>query len=793
MERSSELVIALLGILKAGGAYVPLDPGYPASRLGLMLDDARAAVVLTQPHLTARLPATSASVVSLDAGLEALAGEPGTPPAREAGPQSLAYVIYTSGSTGIPKGVEALHRGVVRLVRGQDYATFGPGETHLALAPTAFDASTFEIWAPLLNGGRLVVAPPAMPTFAELERIIRNHRVTTAWLGAGLFGELVDARPEALGGLRQVLAGGDVLSPAHVRRALEVNPGLRVINGYGPTETTTFACCHEVAHPSEVNGPVPIGRPIAHTTVRVLDEVGKPVPDGEAGELFIGGDGLARGYRGRPDLTAERFVPDPADPAERLYRTGDLVRVRPDGALDFLGRTDDQVKVRGFRVEPAEVEAHLRAAPGVTAAAVVVQGTGAGAKRLAAFLAGDPGEAGDPGAWLSERVPPHMVPASFAWVPALPLTPNGKIDRATLATEAEQPPVTPGEAVGAEPPRAGTETELAAIWTRLLEVSEVHRDSDFFDLGGHSLLSLRLVAAIESELGRELPVADVFEATTLAELAARVDAADGLEHRPLVALKPDGAKRPFFCVHGLGGHVAVFARLRRAFDPDRPLYGLQSRGLDGQAAPHRRIEEMAADYIGEIRSVQSRGPYLIGGMCVGSKIALEMAQQLQAAGEEVALVAVLDANAPELNHGARVRRRRDAANASRLTHLRRLFRRRRKYAVATLKRLRWRTMDERRRALRRSLRPEQRSAERLVRRANTLAIRRYVTRPYAGAVALFECDDRSDGNAEAWSATVVGVVHHHEVPGSHESMLREPHVRTLARELAARLDAADGG
>ena len=799
MERSRELIVALLGILKAGGAYLPLEPDYPPARLRLMLEDSEAPLVLTQPHMAPRLPDAGAAILELDPDLAALARLPDRPIAGEAGPTSLAYVMYTSGSTGRPKGVEALHRGVVRLVRGADYAAFGPAETHLALAPTAFDASTFEIWAPLLNGGRLVVAPPGAPTFAELDGIIRRRGVTTLWLGAGLFHALVDARPGALGGLRQLLAGGDVLSPAHVRRALEANPGLRVINGYGPTETTTFACCHEITDPADVTGPIPIGRPIANTTISVLDEHGRPVPGGGAGELFIGGDGLARGYHRRPELTAERFVADPEDPAGRLYRTGDLVRARPDGALDFLGRSDDQVKIRGFRVEPGEVEAELLEHPGVSAAAVLVRGSEAGEKRLVAFLAGDPSAGRDPLQWLAERVPAHMVPATITWVAALPLTPNGKVDRAALAAGVagapgiERAADSPGEA-----PRTGTEARLAAVWGRLLDVPEVARDSDFFALGGHSLMTLRLIADIESEFGRELPVASVFEAPTLAQLAEAIDSTEAPGSRSLVAMAAEGEKQPFFCVHGLGGHVAVFARLSRALDPDRPFYGLQSHGLGGHGTPHKRVERMAAGYIAEIRTVQPRGPYLIGGMCMGSKIALEMAQQLQAAGEEVALVAVLDANAPGVGHERRARRRRRAARSSgrHAVRVRRALRRGRKGLVNAIKRLRWRTMDERRRALRRSTRRRERAADQLVRKSNRQAIRRYVMRPYSGPVALFECDDRiTDSGSDpagAWATALTGPVDHRVVPGNHESMLRDPHVVAFARELGARLDEADG-
>ncbi|MEO8092367.1 MAG: amino acid adenylation domain-containing protein [bacterium] len=796
MERSPELVVAMLGILKAGAAYVPLDPDYPPARLGTMLDDTAATVVLTQPVLAGRLPDGAAGALILEPGLASLAGEPSEPLQGESGPESLAYVMYTSGSTGRPKGVEALQRGVVRLVRGTDYASFGPGETFLALAPATFDASTFEIWGALLNGARLVLAPPSLPTLAELGRIIRRHRVTTLWLAAGLFQEMVETHPEDLRGLRQLLAGGDVLSPIHVRRALEANPGLRVINGYGPTEATTFACCHEITDPAEVTGPVPIGRPIAHTVIRVLDEGLEPVAAGGPGELFIGGDGLARGYHRRPEITAERFVEDPLRPGERLYRTGDSVRSRPDGTLDFLGRMDDQVKIRGFRVEPGEVEVALAEHPEVSAAAVVAQGSGAGDRRLVAFVvpAGEGGESA-PLEWLAERLPAHMVPSACARVPALPLTPNGKVDRAALVGRRVAAEAAAGEP---EAPRNEAERRLASIWERLLGAGPVGRHDDFFALGGHSLMTLRLFADIEAEFGRELPVAAIFDAPTLAELAARIDT-DGAAAawRSLVPMAPGGGKRPFFCVHGAGGNVAVFAKLSRALDPDRPFYGLQSQGLDGRTRPHERIEDMAAHYLHEIRTVQPRGPYLLGGMCHGAVVALEMSQQLQASGEEVALLAVLDSKAPRRRPAGRRGRRRRASRArTARDRVRRTLRRRLRRARLLVRRARRRGWRERGRAVGRFLHPERRATDRRIRRVNVEAVRSYVARPYAGRVALFESEDRAAHpkrrSRAGWEEVARGGLDYQRVPGGHNSMLGEPHVDAVAAQLAARLDGADG-
>ncbi len=416
MERSLELVVGLLGILKAGGAYVPLDPAYPDERLAFMLGDAAVPLVLTHRRTAGRLApfADRTRVLRLDADVE-MDSAPAHDPAAGAAADDLVYVMYTSGSSGVPKGVLVPHRAVVRLVRDTDYCHFGPEEVFLHLAPLSFDASTFEIWGPLLNGGRLAVMTQAPPAPDEIAAAVRRHGVTSLWLTAGLFHLVVEQRPDALAPLRQLVAGGDVLSPAHVGRALEAMRDGVLVNGYGPTECTTFACCHRMNKDYRPGDTVPIGRPIANTTAYVLDERLQPAPPDAPGELYVGGDGLARGYLNNPELTREKFVPDPfsADPAARLYRTGDRARRRANGDIEFLGRFDDQVKVLGRRVEPGEVEAALRGEPAVRQAVVVALAQPLGDKRLAAYVVADADafSAGELKRRLAGRLPPHMIPA----------------------------------------------------------------------------------------------------------------------------------------------------------------------------------------------------------------------------------------------------------------------------------------------------------------------------------------------------------------------------------------------
>ena len=442
IERSLEMVVGLLGILKAGGAYASLDPASPNERLAYMLDDLRARVVLTQHSLTElwqnkivakeSFPLPLGICLDRDWGTIARMGSDDLD--IEIGSENLAYVSFTSGSTGWPKGVCVPHRGVVRLVKNANYASFSDEEVFMQLAPISFDASTLEIWGCLLNGARLVICPPQTPSLAELAETLERHQVTTVWLTTGLFNQMVEEKPEGLKHLRQILTGGDVLSPTHVRKALAVLDGCRLINGYGPTENTTFTTCYTI--PSTFGGQrsIPIGRPISNTQCYILDERLQPVPVGIPGELYAGGDGLALGYLGHPKLTAEKFIPNPFMPGSRLYKTGDLARYLADGNIEFLGRMDFQVKIRGFRVELGEIEAVLGRHPLVRECVVMAREDYPGEKRLAAYIVAHDGA--DPTArelrqFLKGKLPDYMAPSVFMRLKALPLTPNGKVDRGT--------------------------------------------------------------------------------------------------------------------------------------------------------------------------------------------------------------------------------------------------------------------------------------------------------------------------------------------------------------------------
>src|SRR5215213_2623175 len=593
LERSLDMVVALLAILKAGGAYVPLDADYPLEHLSFMCDDAAPPVLLTTENLADKLPALVSQVIYLDAEAEIIAQQAVHNLESDLTSDNLAYVMYTSGSTGKHKGVSVSHRSVVRLVKNTNYADFGPENIFLQLASISFDASTLEIWGPLLNGGQLVVMPPGVPSLAQLGESIRQHRVTTLWLTSGLFQLMVDERLEDLRSVRQLLAGGDVLSVPHVRRAVAALEAGRVINGYGPTEGTTFTCCYSVTDEQQLQESVPIGPPIANTEVFVLDTQLNPVPIGVPGELYLGGAGLARGYLNQGGLTAERFIPHPysLERGARLYRTGDRVRWLASGELEFMGRFDNQVKLRGYRIEPGEIETVLASCPGVRECVVIVRDD-SGEKRLVAYVVPTGSlQASSAEAMrehLRSRLPDYMTPARFVFIDALPLTPNGKVDRRALPAPEGQ---NDDPAATYVSPQTPTEELLANIWAHVLQVERVGIRDGFFDLGGHSLLATQVMSRIREAFGFELPLRELFDYPTVRELAQRLEAARKGE---------SAGEPPLLKIDRAEAAPLSFAQQRLWFldqlDPGNPAYNipfvLRFSGVLNIAALQTSINEL---------------------------------------------------------------------------------------------------------------------------------------------------------------------------------------------------------
>ncbi len=527
MDRSLEMIVAMLGILKAGGAYVPLDSAYPQERQVFMLNDTNAPVMLTQSHLLNGLPAHQAKVISLDTNWEANGLTDTANPVCNTNSGDLAYVMYTSGSTGRPKGVTIPHKGILRLVLGSTYTKYDAGRVFLQLAPISFDASTLEIWGALLHGACCVLYPQnGMPNPKDLADVINHNKITTLWLTASLFNTIITDAPEALMEVEELLTGGEALSVPHIQKALKMLPHTQLINGYGPTENTTFTCCYRIPRPLDKElASIPIGGPIANTQTYILNEQLQPVPIGEEGELYIGGDGLATGYLNRPKLTAERFIQHPfsQDPAARLYRTGDRVRYLPDGNIEFIGRVDDQVKLRGFRIELSEIETNLLQHESVGEAIVLLREDTPGDKRLVAYITPANNQMPDVSilrAYLAKQLPAYMLPSAFVMLNKIPLNPNGKADRKALpAPDNKRPDIAQAYVA----PRTPLEHLLANSWCKVLQLDQVGIYDKFFELGGDSLRSHLFVSHIEQALGVSIPIVALYDAFTVAEFTALLE------------------------------------------------------------------------------------------------------------------------------------------------------------------------------------------------------------------------------------------------------------------------------
>lgn len=654
--RSFETAVALLGILKAGGAYVPLDPAYPKDRLAFMLEDARVSVLLTEDEHRARLPDDTAEVVCLDADWSQIARESAENPTVPVAPDHPVYVIYTSGSTGRPRGALVTHRSLVNhnLAAQKAYA-IGSNDRVLQFSSLSFDIAVEEMFPSWVSGAAVVLRPPELPmSGAPFLRWLGENGITVLDLPTAVWHEWVhdlstldEPLPELL---RLVIVGGEKAQPtafAAWRRV--VGNRVRWLNTYGPTEATVIATLYEPGpHAENADGTMdlPIGRPIANAQTYILDAALQPVPVGAAGELYLGGIGLARGYLGQPRLTAERFIPDPFGPTPggRLYRTGDLARYRADGNIEFLGRADHQVKVRGFRVEPGEIEAELCRHPNVRDAAVVARET-AGEVRLLAYVVanGEPLSTRGVQDHLRDTLPEYMIPADVVFMAALPKTPNGKLDRRALPDPNPAQSTAGRETIG---PRDPVEAQLVMLWESVLGVRPIGVRDNFFELGGHSLLAVRLFAQTARVFGRTLPLATMFRMPTVEQLAQFLRQGEAAyAWDTLIPLQPGGSRPPLFCVAAPTVNALGFVFLARHFDADQPVYGLQSQygGKRRQVYTREEYEVLAADYITAMRKVQPYGPYYLAGTCEGAHIAFEMTRQLTEAGEMVGLLAMLDA------------------------------------------------------------------------------------------------------------------------------------------------------
>ena len=841
LERSIDMVVAILATLKAGGAYVPLDPTYPAGRLRFMIDDTATPITITSNALRHLLP-EDRETLCIDAPVERV----DTMLPDDVAAIDLAYIMYTSGSTGTPKGVCVEHRNVVRLVRNTNYATFGPDDVFLHFAPAAFDASTFELWGPLLNGGTCVICPERIPSLSDIASLAEQHRVTTLWLTSGLFHQMVDGPIERLRGLRQLLAGGDVLSPEHCRRALAALPNTTLINGYGPTENTTFTTCHRMTSADNIGHTVSIGRPIANTRVYVLDAALQLVPQGVHGELYIGGDGVARGYWNRDELSSQVFAQDPfsTEPHARLYKTGDIVRYLPDGTLEFIGRADKQVKIRGFRVELGEIEQALARCQHVVDAIVQIQPDRQGTKTLVGYVITRDAsvDARALRETLSTALPAHMVPSAFVVLELFPLSTTGKVDRDALPNPYFDGPSV--ESADHVEPSTPTEIHVAAVWCELLGRNHIGVHENFLDVGGHSMLAVQMVSRLNTAFNVDLPLRILFEEPTIAGIAREIDAlagsteisVDAVPAAPgalptprelVIPIRRGGDGTPIFCVAPAGGTIFAYYALAHHLGGDQPVYALQDPAFDGRCAPLETLEAMAEQYVFAMKTVQPAGPYVIGGWSLGGNIAYEIAQQLLRAGDTVSLIFMIESSPTlGLRKKSFAERVTDFKNnmaynmslaASGLETVRdglfvmtsdtwvgRSLQKTNSRVIQRLQQLGsnalWKvytkkarisevvTQDERLLLIKQ---PTTRQWLRIA-AANLRAFKRYRTTPIDAHIVLFKSEQKriqkpGADPTQGWGNLAQRGCDVHTVPGDHFSLLRNPHVTQLADLLKAAL------
>ncbi|WP_411122645.1 amino acid adenylation domain-containing protein [Streptomyces sp. x-19] len=794
LERSIDLPLCLLAVLKAGGAYVPIDPDHPRERNAFMVGDSAVRVVLTSGAARDRVPAAEGvRVVDVAAERASISKQPETTPVLGLGADHLAYVIYTSGSTGVPKGVMVPHRGLENFALDMaERLELTTADTVAALTTASFDISVLELLVPLTRGATVhVVDRDTARDGSLLTERLDDAGVTVVQATPATWYLLTEAGWKGGPGVR-ALTGGEALPPALARRLRErVGP---VWNVYGPTETTIWSTAHPL-HGTPDAGPdvgaVPIGHPLTNTRVYVLDERMQPVPVGVEGELYIGGEGVVRGYAGRPGLTARCFVPDPFGTGTRLYATGDLVRWRADGALEYRGRGDDQVKIRGHRIELGEIEAALAHCEGVAEAAAAVHGEGVDAV-LVGYVVRDPGhlEPVQPTEALHERLPGYMVPTRFVDLEELPLTVNGKLDRKALPA-----PDLPGNRGPRQAPRDRTELRMARIWEHVLGVTPVGVRDDFFALGGHSLKAFALIEAIRREMDVALPLHVVFRKPTVELMCEALPAGAG--DRLLVPLADgDPAQPPLFLVHPQGGDVCCYLELARGLGSRRKVYGIESVGYNTDEPPLHQVPDMVDRYLSELRSAAPHGPYLLAGWSFGGRVAFEIAARLEAEGEQVAFLGLIDTRAP-----ARGPVRPQEENISGATGLLQLG------IAAGLDAEDLRGLDEEE-AIATLLRKGHEDG-RLPHRAETAAMRRMVRVAAANerAAALHRVTGqvRTDLHVfavaeqhpvlrtplidpEEWTVRTEGSVHTIGIPGNHQTLVDPPHAAELAALMATALE-----
>ena len=800
IERSPDMIIGLLGILKAGGAYVPLDPRYPSDRLTIMLQDSGLKVLVTEELFRSRFSEYKDQLVFIDSG--AITRESPENCCGRARAEDLAYVIYTSGSTGKPKGVQICHRSVVNfLVSMRSRPGLTEKDVLLAVTTVSFDIAGLEVYLPLIVGSCVVlVSRDTASDGYQLRQTLERTVPTVMQATPATWRLLVEAGWRGSKDLK-VLCGGEALPRDLVGELLTRSSA--VWNMYGPTETTIWSTTSQITSSA---GPITVGKPIANTQIYILDSNLEPVPVGVPGELYIGGDGVARGYLHRPDLTADKFIPDPfreQGSGARLYRTGDLARYQPNGDIECLGRIDNQVKVRGFRIELGEIESVLAEYPGAAKNVVVALEDGPGDKRLVAYVAVGRTKAlaaDELREFLKKRLPDYMLPSRFVFLDALPLTPNGKVDRRALPLP-EQLDLPPHK--GYIAPRNNIESQLTKLWESVLNVRSVGVKENFFELGGHSLLVAKLLRRIEQTFGKKLSMAAIFEAPTIEKQASVLGNSSALRWPSALApIQPSGSNPPFFCFGFTAG--PIFRSLARRLGSDQPLIGVDPTLVDGSqvSAPYR-MEDVAASLARQMRELQPEGPYHLGGICAGGLLAYATATHLLSQGQQVATLALFEPHIcyqDYIEHSNAVQRRWLTERVK--FHTENLQGLNYGEAIEYIKdhiRARSRVLsnilNERLRKLLHQLRPPQANGRgRNIQEILGPALRDYRPEPFPGQMALFQATRREPGGdweSQYWMG-LAPRLKVHQVPGYSNWIVRffiEPNVEILASNLRSYLTA----
>jgi amino acid adenylation domain-containing protein len=792
LERSASMIVGMLAVLKAGSAYVPINPADPAPRRSLMLS--RVPLLLTTRELAGEFSDSACQIIYLDDANIAEASTENLSPVATG--ESLAYVIYTSGSTGRPKGVAVMHRGVIRLFCDPNFVTIKASDVVAQTLNVCFDASVLEIWGALLTGARLVIlekeiilSPP------KFQRELERHGVTILMLTTAYFNLIARQSPGAFAKLNYVTFGGEPADPRTVAAVLRHGPPKHLLNAYGPTEASVVATCLDIREVPAETGSISIGRPIAGTTICLLDENLRLVRAGQPGEICIGGAAVARGYLNAPQLTAQRFIKDPFShqPGARLYRTGDLARWLPDGTLDLIGRLDAQLKIRGFRIEPGEIESVLNQFPGAEDALVLARPNKSGESRLIAYVRGDLSrlKIAELRALLKAKLPEYMVPSAIVPVEEFPLSTNGKIDRDALPV-----PGVMRDKKGFVEPRNTLEAQLASLWQGVLEVDPIGITDDFFELGGDSLLAASLFVEIEKAFGKNLPLAMLLQRPTIEKLAAALSQEGWKpDWSPIVAVQPQGSHPPLFCVHGGFGGILFYGELARCLGTEQPLYGLQAEGLDGSPIHHSTIPSMAAYYVRQMRQVQPQGPYFLGGYSFGGVVAFEMAHQLYAVDQEVALLVLFDSSDyknPPRRYSLVERIELDLQSqgfrlpAEKVQYLLQCVGSRLKGSLLQRFR-RARDFFDQSKRLKKKSNLVTSSALEVVRESNRQALFKYQIRPYPGQITLFRAEDPDDGYIypidNGWTRYAEGGLQIYKIPGQHQQIFARPNVGVLAEKL----------